>query len=209
MLAGDFRVVAAPEHRVFDANAGHFVGARFDLVATRLRGDVIGGVGNPCLKVESGCFERPEKDEAIAAFRERLDDLARMGSAARNHYDAFGAEIAFRARDEPRYLFGARRGARDVVGHGDARAVEQHANTHRQPFVAIDSARQSGVRRVHVARVGQRERSENQQHRIDLVRLANRLVGFREMRHQGSLVAREALEGGVRVGQREIARARE
>ena len=29
------------------------------------------------------------------------------------------------------------------------------------------------------------------------------------MRHQGSLVAREALEGGVRIGQGEIARARE
>ena len=209
MFAGDFRVVSAPEHRVFDANARHLVGARFDLVAARLRGDVIGGIGDPCLKVESGGFERPEKDEPVAALGERLDDFARMGSAARNHNEAFGAEIAFRARDEPRYFIGARRGTCNMVGHGNARAVEQHSNAHRQSFVAIDSVRQSSVCRVHIACVGQGKRSENQQHRIDLVRLANCLVGFREMRHEGSLVAREALESGVRVGQREIACARE
>ena len=96
-----------------------------------------------------------------------------------------------------------------MVGHGNARAVEQHSNAHRQPFVAIDSARQSSVCRVHIACVGQGERGKNQQYRIDLVGLANCLVGFREMRHQRPLVAREALESGVRVGQREIACARE
>ena len=153
--------------------------------------------------------KRREKDEPVAALGERLGDFSRVGSAARNHDDAFCAEIAFRARDEPRYLIGARRGTCNVVGHGNARAVEQHANAHRQPFVAIDSARQSSVCRVHVACVGQGERGKNQQYRIDLVGLANCLVGFREMRHQRSLVACETLEGGVRIGQGEIACARE
>ena len=46
-------------------------------------------------------FRAAGKDEPVAAIGERLGEFSRVGSAARNHNDAFGAEIAFRARDEP------------------------------------------------------------------------------------------------------------
>ena len=61
---------------------------------------------------------------------------------------------------------------------------------------------------IDVARVGQRERRQHQQHRVHLVGPANALVCFAEMRHDASLVACEALKRRVYVREREIARAR-